>query len=97
MSTMTAGMRQALNHRTTVTRDEVRTFSGQIKRESDKAILFTVTLEGVDECGDPCTKQKDVWFPLSQVKSIHHTFSVVNDTLDSIVVTLWIAKQKELA
>lgn len=72
---------------------EVIKFHGKIKRESEKAICFCVfpTEDFNDNTG-----AKDHWFPFSQVKSIHKTFSVANETLDSIVVTAWIAKQKNL-
>jgi len=67
---------------------EVRVYHGILGRETDKAVLFTY----IDEAG----VDKDIWFPLSQVVSMHRTRSVVNNTLDSIVVSLWIAQQKEL-
>lgn len=70
---------------------EVFKFQGILGRETDKAIHF------VFSSGDVCEDGKDnTWFPLSQVKEIHRTRSIVNGTLDSIVVTHWIAKQKGL-
>jgi len=57
------------------------TVTGTIKRETDNAILVH------DEESD-----EDVWFPLSQVDSIHR----VGGGGDQVVVTDWIAKQKGL-
>lgn len=73
-----------------VTKTESCTFEGRIKAETDKAIMFVIYLSD-----DPNDIQSE-WFPLSQVVSIHKTFSVVNNTLDKIVVKQWIAKQKGL-
>lgn len=65
--------------------------NGIIKRETTAAILIDV----IHDLDVP-TDREPIWFPLSQVKSIHHTHSLVNNTFDSLVVTNWIAKQKGL-
>lgn len=67
---------------------ETVTVRGLIKRESEAAILLVIKESFNSEEEDP------VWFPLSQVKSIHRTHSFINQTLDSLVVSVWIAKQK---
>lgn len=75
----------------TAVRGEVVKIQCILGRETDKAIHVTF----VD--GEVTSDEKDnTWFPLSQVKEIHRTRSVVNSTYDSIVVTHWIAKQKGL-
>lgn len=76
--------------------DEVITYAGIIKRRSNAAILFLIVPEGTvyDPLED--SEYDSAWFPLSQIKAIHETRSVVNGTMDSIVVTKWIAKQKGL-
>lgn len=63
-------------------------FSGKIGSRSEKAVQFTIH----DEDGI----KPPTWFPLSQTSEIHNTFSVINNTLDTIVVTRWIAEQKNL-
>lgn len=62
---------------------EVVKIEGRIKRETAAAICFNF-------------ENTDMWFPLSQVNSIHRTFSAINGTLDSIVITEWIARQKNI-
>ena len=75
---------------------EVVRYSGKILAQSKAAVLFCIVPEG-QEYKEECKGDYDsVWFPLSQTKELHTTYSIVNDTLDSIVVTLWIAKQKDL-
>lgn len=62
-------------------RDEVK-IHGTRKKETVKAVLWRVEKETEDG-----TEYEDVWFPLSQVHSIHP---------DHIVVTRWIADKKGL-
>ena len=67
---------------------------GKIVAQSSAALKFLVVPEG-QKYDTACTDEYDsYWFPLSQIRAIHETFSVVNETLDSIVISLWIAKQK---
>lgn len=67
------------------------TFEGKLGRETDKAVMFTLRDPDLPE-----DEWETIWFPLSQVFSKHNTRSVVNNTWDKIVVSLWIAKQKGL-
>lgn len=64
----------------------LRSISGQITRETDKAILLQVN----DQKGD---FQKSVWFPLSQLGSIHRTYDEVNGTFDVLMASEWILGQ----
>ncbi len=66
----------------------VMKLEGRIGRETNKAIQFTLLYEDGTE--------ETTWFPLSQVQSIHRTHSVVNETNDSLVISMWIAKLKDL-
>lgn len=59
--------------------------------ETDKAILFSPSPELIEEFQ---LDGKDMWLPLSQVKEIHRTRSLVNGTLDSIVISKWLAEKK---
>jgi hypothetical protein len=69
---------------------EVVRFYGRILGESDKAIKFKIFDVSLD------IQDQIVWFPLSQTRSIHRTYSAINGTYDEIVVTEWIARQKNL-
>lgn len=69
-------------------RKESHTLEGTILRQTTQAIHFRV-MHTVNDT-------EDIWFPLSQVVSIHNTASILNGTHDKLVVTKWIAKQKGL-
>lgn len=62
---------------------------GQILGETEKAIKFVCNGHFDNE-----DKPLMAWYPLSQVKSIHRTFSVINNTYDSLIISQWIARQK---
>lgn len=66
------------------------TLSGELGRETDKAILMHVS--GV--AGTPLEDEKACWIPLSQVQKIMRK-SVAGEE-DELIVTEWIAKTKEL-
>lgn len=80
------------------TRDKVVSFQGKIAARSKAAVLFIIVPTGqqYDQQVAEADDYDKTWFPLSQTKSIHETFSLVNGTMDTIVVSEWIAKQKEL-
>lgn len=62
---------------------------GRIEIETPAAILLNIPATDIDgNAVDP------VWFPLSQVYEIHRTGSLIKGTLDCIIVTAWIARQK---
>ena len=67
----------------------VVTYECEILGETDKAIKFSFVSKSGDMLGVR-------WVPLSQVSQIHRTYSVVNDTLDSIVISTWIAEKLDL-
>ena len=68
---------------------EVVKFNGACMRETDKAIQFAIIQDDGED--GPI-----VWFPFSQVESIMRADDAIEDTLDSIVVSMWIARAKEL-
>lgn len=62
-----------------------RALSGQITRETDKAILFMlITPEGA----------KSEWFPISQTSSIHRTYDEIEGTFDVVMFSEWLLGQK---
>lgn len=77
---------------------ETVTYSGVILTTSKAAVKFAIVPESVKFNADDLTggEYDTIWFPLSQTKALHNTFSLVNNTLDVITVTVWIAKQKGL-
>lgn len=62
---------------------------GRIKHETAAAILFECELVYADTA-----VHRLVWFPLSQVHSIHREFAVHGR--DRMFITPWIAKEKGL-
>lgn len=81
---------------------ETYKLTGKIVARSKAAILFAIDPNDLDLSMDEFlegikAKNSDIeqhWFPLSQTKQMHETFSLVNGTYDSIVVSIWIMKQK---
>jgi hypothetical protein len=65
------------------------TIRGQIGRETDKAIQFTVQAIGNDDIEEEPTE----WFPLSQVEKIWRNKGT---TPDEMQVSEWILKAKGL-
>lgn len=63
---------------------------GQILGETDRAIKFVCNSHFDEDTEMPIM----AWFPLSQIKSIHRTFSVLNNTYDTMYISAWIARQK---
>lgn len=70
---------------------EVVRISGKLGKETDKAISFKLDDDNTDLEEIPAGY---VWFPFSQVKEIHRTFSLINGTPDELVISAWIARQK---
>lgn len=77
--------------------DRLYTIHGYIIRETDKAILIEV-----QQVNDTRLEDKEVpggnrnmWFPLSQVSTIHRAKNSGND-YDYIRAKEWICKQKDL-
>ena len=64
-----------------------RQLQGEIVGESAKAIKFSVYDSDQD-------KTITEWFPVSQLSSIHRMFDAETDTLDVLMVSEWILKQK---
>lgn len=74
----------------------VATYKGRIAAKSKAAILFVIVPEGEKYAREKEAEYHQHWFPLSQIKKITEGFSVVNETLDTLVVTEWIAVKKGL-
>lgn len=66
------------------------TITGTHLRESPKAILFRID----QISAEPLEKSKEEWIPFSQIRKI--TTDSTTEGKDSLVVTEWILKQKEL-
>lgn len=64
-----------------------RQLHGEIVGESDKAIKLRV-VDKVDG------RDRIEWYPLSQLSSIHRMFNAETETLDILMVSEWILKQK---
>lgn len=80
---------------------KVVTYQGKIAAQSKAAILFLIvpngkTYEVIGSNQDSDNQYDKVWFPFSQVASIIENFNILNNTLDTIVVSEWIAKAKGL-
>lgn len=75
---------------------EVIKYQGKIMARSKAAVLFLIVPTGQEYIKESEADYDKEWFPLSQVKQIHETFNLINNTLDSIIVSVWIAKQKGL-
>jgi hypothetical protein len=76
-------------------------YKGKIAAKSKAAILFLIVPNGQQYEVIGGSKESDnqynkVWFPLSHIHQIIEQFSPINNTLDTLVVTEWIAKQKGL-
>lgn len=65
-----------------------RALSGQIIRETELAIQFTVHAPLSQANGNT------EWFPKSQLSSIHRTYDVVEGTFDILMASEWILGQK---
>lgn len=64
-----------------------RSLQGQIKRKTDKAVLFQPhRADGKLE--------EELWFPLSQISSLHETYDEINGTFDVIMASEWILGTK---
>lgn len=75
---------------------EIVSYHGRITARSVKAIQFCIVPADVEYDASKHSEFDVVWFPLSQVKEIHETYSKLKDTMDRIVVSAWIAKEKGL-
>lgn len=77
---------------------EVVTYQGKIIAKSKSATLLAIVPEGQEFSSQALdTNDYDkVWFPLSQTVKMNENFSLINNTLDVLVVTKWIAVQKGL-
>jgi hypothetical protein len=64
-----------------------RSLQGQIKRKTEKALLFIVQR-------DPEQLAEEVWFPLSQLSSVHEGYDEINGTFDVIMASEWILGEK---
>lgn len=60
-----------------------RSLQGQVKRETEKAVLF------VPHRPDG-QLEEELWFPLSQISSIHKAYDEINGTFDIIMASEWI-------
>ncbi len=67
-----------------------RAIQGVIKRESEKAILITL------HAPENSHHQKDFWFPISQLNSIHRCYNEEAGTFDVLMTSEWILTQKGL-
>ena len=75
---------------------EVIKYHGKIMARSKAAVLFLIVPSGQEYIKESEEDYNKEWFPLSQIKEIHEAFSLVNNTLDTVIVSAWIAKQKGL-
>lgn len=72
----------------------VLSVKGKYIRETDKAVLFRVTHVRDIELDEPKTS----WFPLSQITQMKHSTNPEHalEEEDTLMISEWIAKQKEL-
>lgn len=81
---------------------EVFKLEGKIVAKTKSAILFAIyptDLRLTSEQFEEAIKARDPdvechWFPLSQTKAIKEIYDGASGALDSITVTMWIAKAK---
>lgn len=80
----------------TSSKGAVISLAGRIKLQSAKAICFVCDPELVEfeTIAQEQENTKGIWFPFSQVNEIHTAAPEEIGSLDRIVVTSWIAKQK---
>lgn len=72
------------------------TLKGIIKRETELAILIDLDVSTHGDLTEDYPSGNSMWFPLSQVESIHRTHVEGEGNLDSIIVSRWVAGQKGL-
>jgi hypothetical protein len=80
------------------------TITGKIVAKTKSAFLFAIypqdsnlTIQTfAEEVADKSQDIESMWFPFSQTTRMIEEFSVLEDKLDSVSVTAWIAKQKGL-
>lgn len=72
-------------------RSVFRSLQGQIKYKTEKALLFIVTRKS--PTGDSLLPE-EMWFPLSQLSSIHEAYDEINGTFDVIMASEWILGEK---
>jgi len=70
--------------------DPVTSLKGSWLRESDKAVLFSIT----EVSGTPLEKPVSTWFPFSQMLRSSKNPNKLND--DTLVVSQWIFNQKNI-
>lgn len=69
-----------------------KTIEGTILRETDKAICLKLSPKH-----EPFPDgEENTWFPLSQVEEIHRRKEDDTRGYDSIVITDWLARMKDL-
>ena len=81
---------------------ETFTLTGKIVARSKAAILFAIyptdlspsVVEFSKWVEDKSADVEMSWFPNSQTKKLVESFSILDDKLDTIVITQWVAKQK---
>lgn len=74
----------------------LHTVHGYIIRETEKAILIQVyQVDGKDTETPDDERKRDIWFPLSQVSTIHRD-NGTDGSYDYIRVKEWLCKQKGL-
>lgn len=76
--------------------DQLHTVSGYIMRQTEKAILIEIfQVDGSDIPEPESERDRQHWFPLSQVSTIHQG-KVADNEYDYIRAKEWICKQKDL-
>ncbi len=67
-----------------------RALSGQIKHETGKAVLFQI------HAPSHADNNKQIWFPLSQLASVHRCYDESDGNFDVLMVSEWILSTKGL-